>query len=172
MCRKKKGNEITIPLIKHPVKVKDKKDRGSVTIKLLYHQFSKEEQAIAFEEEKRILEERKRLKEAGVIGSTMDTLDGAASLVGSGVRMMGTGIGAGVGLVGSGVGAGVGLVGSGVGAGVGIVGSGPSGLEAVGSGLSKAGKFVGWTITRHSSKRSKTTTPVNSIQENGGAKPL
>ncbi|XWS45976.1 hypothetical protein CRYUN_Cryun14cG0025400 [Craigia yunnanensis] len=140
------------------LKVKDKKDRGSCTIKLLYHRFSKEEQLIALEEEKRILEERKRLKEAGVIGSTMDALDGAASLVGSGVGMVGTGIGAGVGLVGSGVGAGVGIVGSGFG--------------AVGSGLSKAGKFMGRTITGHSSKKSGSSTPVNSIQENGGAKPL
>ncbi|KAE8734452.1 polygalacturonate 4-alpha-galacturonosyltransferase-like [Hibiscus syriacus] len=118
---------------------------------LLYHKFSKEEQLIALEQEKKILEERKRLKEAGVIGSTMDALDGAASLVG-------TGIGAGVGLVGSGVGAGVGIVGS--------------GLGAVGSGLSKAGKFMGRTFTGHSSKRSGSSTPVNSIQENGGAKPL
>ncbi|XP_021280205.1 synaptotagmin-4 [Herrania umbratica] len=141
------------------LKVKDKKDRGSCTIKLFYHQFSKEEQLIALEEEKRILEERKRLKEAGVIGSTMDALDGAVSLVGSGVGMVGTGIGAGVGLVGTGVGAGVGIVGS--------------GLGAVGSGLSKAGKFMGRTITGgHSSKKSGSSTPVNSIQENGGAKPL
>ncbi|KAA3475335.1 synaptotagmin-4-like [Gossypium australe] len=141
--------EITLNLLSSldTLKVKDKKDRGNCTIKLLYHQFNKEEQLIALEEEKRILEERKKLKEAGVIGSTMDALDGAASLVGSGV----------------------GLVGSGVGAGVGIVGSG---LGAVGSGLSKAGKFMGRTFTGHSSKRSGSSTPVNSIHENGGAKPL
>ncbi|GMP61735.1 hypothetical protein CsSME_00024085 [Camellia sinensis var. sinensis] len=143
------------------LKIKDKKDRGTLTIKVLYHQFSKEDQLAALEEEKRILEERKKLKEAGVIGSTMDALDGAASLVGSGVGMVGTGIGAGVGLVGTGIGAGVGIVGSGFG--------------AVGSGLSKAGKFMGRTITGHhssSSRRSGNTTPVNSAQENGGAKPL
>ncbi|KAK4411327.1 Synaptotagmin-5 [Sesamum angolense] len=128
-------------------------------IEVLYHEFNKEEQLAALEEEKRILEERKKLKEAGVIGSTMDALDGAASLVGSGVGMVGTGIGAGVGLVGTGLGAGVGIVGS--------------GLGAVGSGLSKAGKFMGRTITGHSSssKRSGSSTPVNP-QENGGAKPL
>ncbi|MBA0861470.1 hypothetical protein Goshw_028099, partial [Gossypium schwendimanii] len=145
--------EITLNLLSSldTLKVKDKKDRGNCTIKLLYHQFNKEEQLIALEEEKRILEERKKLKEAGVIGSTMDALDGAASLVGSGVGMVGTGIGAGVG------------------AGVGIVGSG---LGAVGSGLSKAGKFMGRTFTGHSSKRSGSSTPVNSIHENGGAKPL
>ncbi|XVF33454.1 hypothetical protein REPUB_Repub17cG0170000 [Reevesia pubescens] len=154
-------NEVNLSLLSSldTLKVKDKKDRGSCNIKLLYHQFSKEEQLIALEEEKRILEERKRLKEAGVIGSTMDALDGAASLVGSGVGMVGTGIGAGVGLVETGVGAGVGIVGS--------------GLGAVGSGLSKEGKLMGRTITGHSSKRSGSSTPVNSsIQENGGAKPL
>lgn len=125
----------------------------------------------ALEEEKKILEERKKLKEAGVIGSTMDALDGAASVVGSGIGMVGSGIGAGVGLVGTGIGAGAGLVGSGIGAGVGIVGSG---FGAVGSGLSKAGKFMGRSITGQSSnaKRSGSSTPVNSAQENGGAKPL
>ncbi|XP_010523704.1 PREDICTED: synaptotagmin-4-like [Tarenaya hassleriana] len=132
------------------LKVKDKKDRGSITLKVHYHEFNKEEQLEALEEEKRILEERKKLKEAGVIGSTMDA----------------------VGMVGSGIGAGVGLVGTGLNSGVGMVGSG---LGAVGSGLSKAGKFMGRTITGHSSKRSNgssSSTPVNSVQDNGGAKPL
>lgn len=106
----------------------------------------------ALEEEKMILEERKKLKAEGVIGSTMDALDGAASLVGSGVGLVGTGIGTGVGLVGSGIGAGFGVV---------------------GSGISKAGKFMGRTFTGHSSSRkSGSTTPVNNVQENGGAKPL
>ncbi|XP_074566673.1 calcium-dependent lipid-binding protein-like [Curcuma longa] len=123
------------------LKVKDKKDRGSLTIKVLYHPFTVEEQLAALEEEKRILEERKKLKEAGLIGSTMDALGGAASLVG-------TGIGAGVGLVGSGVGAGVGLVGSGLGAGVGLVGSG---FGAV----SRAGKFMGKSVTSQFSSSKK-----------------
>lgn len=144
------------------LKVKDKKDRGTLTIKALYHEFNKEEQLAALEEEKRILEERKKLKEAGVLGSTMDALDGAVGMVGSGIA-------GGVGLVGTGIGAGVGLVGSGINSGVGIVGSG---LGAVGSSLSKAGKFMGRTITGHSSKNSGSSTPVNSVQENGGAKPL
>ncbi|KAF3963180.1 hypothetical protein CMV_012401 [Castanea mollissima] len=127
------------------LKIKDKKDRGTLTIKVLYHEFNKEEQLAALEEEKMILEARKKLKEAGIIGSTMDAIDGATSLVGSGVGLVGTGVG----FVGSGVGAGVGLVGSGVGAGVGLVGTG---LGAVGSGLSKAGKFMGRTITGQSRK--------------------
>ncbi|CAI9101637.1 OLC1v1039007C1 [Oldenlandia corymbosa var. corymbosa] len=144
------------------LKIKDKKDRGTITLQLLYHAFNKEEQLAALEEEKALLEQRKKLKESGVMGSTMDALDGAASMVGSGIA-------GGVGLVGSGVGAGVGLVGSGLGA----VGSG---LGAVGSGLSKAGKFMGRTITGTSSsnkKSSGSSTPVNSALENGGgAKPL
>ncbi|XP_058081161.1 calcium-dependent lipid-binding protein [Magnolia sinica] len=147
------------------LKIKDKKDRGTLTIKVFYHQFSKEEQLAALEEEKRILEERRKLKESGLIGSTMDALDGAASLVGSGIGVVGTGLGAGVGLVGTGVGAGVGLVGTGVGAGVGLVGSG---IGAVGSGLSKAGKFMGKSMTNQfssSSKKSGTTTP--GAQQNG-----
>lgn len=124
------------------LKIKDKKDRGTVTVKVLYHEFNKEEQLAALEEEKRILEERKKLKESGVIGSTMDA-------------------------VGSGIVGGVGMVGTGLGAGVGIVG-------AVGSSFAKAGKFVGRSITGQSSssKKSGTSTPVNSAQENGGAKPL
>ncbi|KAK7340146.1 hypothetical protein VNO77_20840 [Canavalia gladiata] len=192
------------------LKVKDKKDRGTITIKIFYHQFDKEEQLVALEAEKKTLEERKKLKEAGVIGSTMDALDGAASIVGSGVGvvgsgvgmvgtgvvtgaglvgsgigagagLVGSGIGAGAGLVGSGIGAGAGLVGSGVGAGAGLVGSGigagvgfvGTGLGAVGSGLSKAGKFMGRTITGHSSsRRSGSSTPVNSEEAGGGAKPL
>ncbi|KAF7844702.1 Extended synaptotagmin-2 [Senna tora] len=142
------------------LKVKDKKDRGSLTIKVLYHEFNKEEQLAALEAEKKILEERKKLKEAGVIGSTMDAIDGAASLVGSGVGLVGTGVVAGAGLVGSGIGAGAGLV--------------TSGFGAVSSGLTKAGKFMGRTITGNSgSRRSGSSTPVNNAQENGGgAKPL
>ncbi|ESW06905.1 hypothetical protein PHAVU_010G086200 [Phaseolus vulgaris] len=142
------------------LKVKDKKDRGTLTVKVLYYQFNKEEQLAALEAEKKILEERKKLKEAGVIGSTMDALDGAVSVVGSGVGLVGTGVG----LVGTGVV-------SGIGAGAGLVGSG---FGAVTSGLSKAGKFMGRTITGHSgSRKSGSSTPVNNAQENGGgAKPL
>ncbi|KAJ7962255.1 synaptotagmin-5-like [Quillaja saponaria] len=159
-AEKEKEHELRLLSSLDTMKVKDKKDRGTLTIKVLYHEFSKEEQLAALEEEKRILEARKKLKEEGVIGSTMDALDGAASLVGSGVGIVGTGVAAGAGLVGSGIGAGAGLVGSGFG--------------AVGSGLSKAGKFMGRTITGQSThaRRSGSSTPVNNVQENGGAKPL
>ncbi|KAG4944023.1 hypothetical protein JHK85_048669 [Glycine max] len=158
------------------LKVKDKKDRGTITIKIFYHQFNKEEQLVALEAEKNILEERKKLKEEGVIGTTMDALDGAASAVGSGVGMVGTGvatsaglvgtgIGAGAGLVGTGIGAGAGLVGIGIGAGASLVGSGigagvgfvSSGLGAVGSGLSRAGKFMGRTIIGQESQLATKT---------------
>lgn len=159
-----KPKEIELRLLSSldTLKVKDKRDRGTCILQVLYHEFNKEEQLAALEAEKKILEERKKLKESGVIGSTMDALDGAVGLVGSGVGLVGTGIGAGVGFVGSGVGAGVGIVGS--------------GLGAVGTGLSKAGRFMGRTITGNHSRRngsgSGTSTPVNTtVEENGGAKP-
>lgn len=136
-------SEITLKLLQtlDSLKIKDTKDRGALHLKVIYHPFTKEEQMEALELEKKAIEERKRLKEAGVIGSTMDALGGAASLVGSGVGLVGTGIVGGVGLVGSGIGAGVGLVGSGIG--------------AVGSGLGKAGKFMGKTMTGHFSMSRK-----------------
>lgn len=93
-------------------------------LQVLYHEYTKEEQQAALEEEKRILEEKRKLKEAGVLGSTMDAFDGAASVVGSGVGMVGSGLGAGVGLV--------------------------------GSGFSKAGKFVGKSFN---TKKSTASSP-------------
>ena len=136
---------------------------------------------VALEAEKNILEERKKLKEEGVIRTTMDALDGAASVVRSGVGMVGTGVATGVGLVGTGIGVGAKLVGTGIGAGAGLVGSGigagvgfvGSGLGVVGSGLSRAGKFMGRTITGQGSSRwSDSNTPVNVEETGGGAKPL
>ncbi|KAM7261114.1 hypothetical protein ACFE04_026589 [Oxalis oulophora] len=150
------------------LKVKDKKDRGTITLKLFYHEFNKEEQLAALEAEKNILEEKKKLKEAGAISSTVDAIDGAASAVGSGVGMVGTGIGAGVGAVGTGIGAGVGAVGTGVSTGVGMMGSG---IGAVGSGLSKAGRFMGRTITgSHASKRSGSGSSVQDFREHGSVR--
>ncbi|GAB2290876.1 hypothetical protein Dimus_025140 [Dionaea muscipula] len=162
---REKEKEIQLRLVPSldMTKVKDKKDRGTITIKVFYHEFNKEEQLSALEAEKKILVERQKLKEAGVIGSTMDALDGAASLVGSGIGMVGSGIGAGAGLVGTGLGAGLG-------AGAGVVGSG---FGVVSSGLSKAGRFMGRTITGSGgSRRSGSSTPLNTVQENGGATPL
>ncbi|XP_078152236.1 calcium-dependent lipid-binding protein-like [Carex rostrata] len=66
------------------LKVKDKKDRGTLTIKALYHTFTREEQIAALEQEKREIELRQKLKDSGALG-------GAASLVGSGI---GSGLGA------------------------------------------------------------------------------
>ncbi|RCV10420.1 hypothetical protein SEVIR_2G117100v4 [Setaria viridis] len=128
------AREISLKLLHSvdPLKNRDTKDRGTLYVKVMYHSFTKEEQLEALEAEKQAIEERKRLKEAGIIGSTMDAVGGAASLVGSGVGLVGTGIVGGVSLVGSGLGAGAGLVGSGIG--------------AVGSGLGKAGKFMGRTV--------------------------
>uniref|UniRef100_A0A7N0TDS2 Uncharacterized protein n=1 Tax=Kalanchoe fedtschenkoi TaxID=63787 RepID=A0A7N0TDS2_KALFE len=129
------------------LKIKDKKDRGTVTVKVLYYQFNKEEQLAALEEEKKTLEDRKKMKESVILRSTSVAIDGAKTAVGTGVGMVGSGIGTGAGLVGS-------------------------GLGAVGSGLSRAGKFMGRSIAGQvgNSRRSGSTTPVNS--ESGGAKPL
>ncbi|GAB4839387.1 hypothetical protein Ancab_028911 [Ancistrocladus abbreviatus] len=82
-----------------------------------------------------------------------ETQLGATSALVSGVEMMDSGIGVALG------------------ARVGIVGTG---LGDVGSGLSKAIRFMGTTITWHSggSKRGASSTPVNSFKENGGMKPL
>lgn len=132
---------------------------------MLYHPFTKKEQLEALELEKRAIEERKKLKEAGLIGSTKDALGGAASLVGSGVGLVGTGLGAGAGLVGTGLGAGAGLVGSGLGAGAGLVGSG---FGAMSSGLSKAGRFMGKSVTSQfssSKKNGGTATPAGQGDE-------
>jgi hypothetical protein len=63
------------------LKIKDCRDRESLHLKVMYLPFTKDEQLEALELEKKAIEERKRLKEAGVIASTMDALDGAASLV-------------------------------------------------------------------------------------------
>lgn len=92
----------------------------------------------AFEEENLILEQRKKMKEAGMIGSTMDALDGAAGLVGSGIGFVSTGVGAGAGFVNSGFG-------------------------AVGSGLGKAGKFIGIG----SSKKIVTSVPSSPAGNDG-----
>ncbi|XP_057857227.1 calcium-dependent lipid-binding protein [Cryptomeria japonica] len=84
-------------------KIKDKKDRGTITIKVHYHEYTKEEQLAALEEEKLILEQKKKLKEAGLINSTADAIDGAVSLVGTGVGGAVSFVGSGVGFVGTGI---------------------------------------------------------------------
>ncbi|CAH8388450.1 unnamed protein product [Eruca vesicaria subsp. sativa] len=73
--------------------IAEDKETQSLTVEVHYHEFNKEEQMAAVEEEKKIMEERKRLKDAGMIGSTMDAV---GSGLGAGVGMVGTGIGAGV----------------------------------------------------------------------------
>ncbi|KAK4723801.1 hypothetical protein R3W88_026580 [Solanum pinnatisectum] len=119
------------------LKIKDKKDRGTITIKILYHEFNKKEQLAALEEEKRIIEERKQLKAEGVIGSSMEALDGAAALAASGASAAGSGIGAGLG----------------------------AGVRVVRSGLSKTKKFMGRTFTGQSTnhKKSDSHSPPASV---------
>ncbi|KAI3693321.1 hypothetical protein L6452_33156 [Arctium lappa] len=56
------------------LKVKDKKDRGTITIKAKYHPFTKEEQYAALAEEKKMLEEKEKQRDDGAINSTMDAV--------------------------------------------------------------------------------------------------
>ncbi|KAM3344021.1 calcium-dependent lipid-binding protein-like [Capsicum galapagoense] len=120
------------------LKVKDKKDRGTITIKILYHEFNKKEQLAALEEEKRIMEERKQLKAEGVIGSSMEALDGAAALAASRAGVAGSGIGSGLG----------------------------AGVRVVRSGLSKTKKYMGRTFTGQSSNHKKIDSPpANVVQD-------
>lgn len=100
----------------------------------MYHPYTKEEQELAVEAERKVLAEKEKLKNAGVISGTMDAVGGGVKIVGSGVGFVGSGIGAGVGVVNSGVG-------------------------AVGSGLGKAGKMMTRNVTRHFSSN-KLISPV------------
>ncbi|GJN30903.1 hypothetical protein PR202_gb19248 [Eleusine coracana subsp. coracana] len=125
-------------------KVKDKKDRG-----VRYHQFTKAEALEALELEKKAVEERRKGKnETAAVSGAADAASGMASTVtnvaSTGVVATGTVAGTGI----SATGSGVGLVGSGIG--------------AFGSGLSKAGKFVGRTVTgqfNSSARRSASSVP-------------
>ncbi|WVZ56266.1 hypothetical protein U9M48_006823 [Paspalum notatum var. saurae] len=150
-------------------KVKDKKDRGVLTIKaryeppaavaaaspVAYHEFTKAEALEALEIEKRAVEERRKVKgETAAVSGAADAASGMASTVtnvaSTGVVVAGTVTGTGI----SAAGSGVGMVGTGIGA----VGSG---IGAFGSGLSKAGKFVGRTVTGpfSSARRSASSVP-------------
>ncbi|XP_024358065.1 calcium-dependent lipid-binding protein [Physcomitrium patens] len=56
------------------VRVKDEGDRGSITVKLLYHLYTETEQLRAMVEEKEEIQAKEDLKNAGVIGGNMDAL--------------------------------------------------------------------------------------------------
>ncbi|XP_024364591.1 calcium-dependent lipid-binding protein isoform X2 [Physcomitrium patens] len=136
--------EITQKLLKSldTAKVKDKSDRGSITISLKYHPYTKEEQVAAMLAEQNELKAREQMNN-GVIGGAMDAVGGGVKMVGSGISAVGSG---GSKLVGTGVGA--------VGSSVGIVGS----------GVVKASRLVSSGVKRLSSSNrlvSTTSTPVN-----------
>ncbi|KAL4567129.1 hypothetical protein LXL04_022703 [Taraxacum kok-saghyz] len=57
------------------MKIKDKKDRGTISIKAKYHQYTKEEQDAALAEEKKALEEKEKMRNEGAINSTMDAIN-------------------------------------------------------------------------------------------------
>lgn len=64
------------------LKIKDKKDRGTITVKAMYHPFTKEEQDAALAEEKRMLEEKEKMRDDGAINSTMDAIDDPTPVAG------------------------------------------------------------------------------------------
>nr|CAB3496485.1 unnamed protein product [Digitaria exilis] len=135
-------------------KVKDKKDRGVV-----YHQFTKAQALEALELEKRAVEERRKVRgDTAAVTGAADAASGMASTVtnvaGTGVAAAGTVAGSGI----SAAGSGVGMVGTGIGA----VGSG---IGAFGSGLSKAGKFVGRTVTGPFSSARRSASSVPNIDD-------
>uniref|UniRef100_A0A0E0CY51 C2 domain-containing protein n=1 Tax=Oryza meridionalis TaxID=40149 RepID=A0A0E0CY51_9ORYZ len=140
-------------------KVKDKKDRGVLTIKVLYHPFTKAEALEALELEKKTVEERRKTKEeTAAVSGAADAASGVTSTV---TPAAGAGVAAGAAAPGAGAtaaGSGVGLVGTGIGA----VGSG---IGAFGTGLSKAGKFVGRTVTGPFSSARRSASSVPTIDE-------
>ncbi|KAK1651697.1 hypothetical protein QYE76_069502 [Lolium multiflorum] len=133
-------------------KVKDKKDRGVLTIKVLYHPYTKKEALEALELEKKTMEERRKTREGtGAVSGAADAAGGVASTV---TNVAGTGVAAGAAVAGSGVavaGSGVGLVGTGIG--------------AFGNSITKAGKFVGRTVTGPFSSARRSASNVPTIDE-------
>ncbi|OEL22432.1 Synaptotagmin-5 [Dichanthelium oligosanthes] len=129
------------------------------TTKVVYHQFTKAEALEALELEKRAVEERRKVRgETTAVSGAADAASGMASTVtnvaGTGVAAAGTVTGSGI----SAAGSGVGMVGTGIGA----VGSG---IGAFGSGLSKAGKFVGRTVTGPFSSARRSASSVPNIDD-------
>ncbi|RLN19874.1 synaptotagmin-5-like [Panicum miliaceum] len=129
------------------------------TTKVVYHQFTKAEAQEALELEKRTVEERRKARsETAAVSGGADAASGKASTVtnvaGTGVATAGTPAGSGT----SAGGSGVGMVGTGIGA----VGSG---IGAFGSGLSKAGKFVGRTVTGPFSSARRSASSVPNIDD-------
>uniref|UniRef100_A0A453IHQ8 C2 domain-containing protein n=1 Tax=Aegilops tauschii subsp. strangulata TaxID=200361 RepID=A0A453IHQ8_AEGTS len=127
-------------------KVKDKKDRGVLTVRVLYHLYTKEEALRALELEKRTVEERLKTREATgpAVSGAADAARGvAAPSTGSGVHKDGLGVhkdGPGVHMVGT-------------------------GIDAVGKSITKAGKFVGRTVTGPFSSQRRSAASVPTVDE-------
>eukprot|EP00245_Coleochaete_scutata_P016853 TRINITY_DN804_c1_g1_i2.p1 TRINITY_DN804_c1_g1~~TRINITY_DN804_c1_g1_i2.p1 ORF type:complete len:508 (+),score=139.15 TRINITY_DN804_c1_g1_i2:72-1595(+) len=112
-----------------------KENLGTITVDLMYHPFTPEEQVAAMEKEARIKLERE--KKAGLLNDSMRMVTGVAGAAG---KMVGSGVGA--------VGSGVLAVGGGVGTGVTAVAGGVAGgVGAVAGGVGSAGKFMANKIT-------------------------
>ncbi|XP_048573587.1 calcium-dependent lipid-binding protein-like [Triticum urartu] len=144
-------------------KVKDKKDRGVLTVRVLYHLYTKEEALRALELEKRTVEERLKTREATgpAVSGSADAARGVAAPSTVTTNVAGTGVAAGAAVTGSGVH----KDGSGVhkdGPGVHMVGTG---IDAVGKSITKAGKFVGRTVTGPFSSQRRSAASVPTIDE-------
>ncbi|KQK22544.1 synaptotagmin-5 [Brachypodium distachyon] len=135
--------EINVQLLPSlDTKVKDKKDRGALILKVLYHPFTKEEALEALEMEKKTVEERRKAREGtAAVSGAAEAGGGVASTV-TNVQPGPAGVGPG------GPGPGAGHVGTGIG--------------AFGTSITKAGKFVGRTVTGpfSSARRSGSTVPT------------
>ncbi|KAM0869102.1 hypothetical protein ACQ4PT_040893 [Festuca glaucescens] len=122
------------------------------TTKVLYHPYTKKEALEALELEKKTMEERRKTREGtGAVSGAADAAGGVASTV---TNVAGTGVAAGAAVEGSGVavaGSGVGLVGTGIG--------------AFGNSITKAGKFVGRTVTGPFSSARRSASSVPTIDE-------
>ena len=112
---------------------------------VVYHQFTKAEAQEALELEKRTVEERRKVRsETAAVSGAADAVSGTTSTV---TNVASTGVVT--------AGSGVGMVGTAVG----------SGIGAFGSGLSKAGKFVGRTVTGPFSSARRSASSVPNIDD-------
>lgn len=153
--------EINVQLLSSldTTKVKDKKDRGVLTIRVFYHPYTKEEALRALELEKRTVEERMKTREGtGAVSGAADAASGVASTV---TNVAGTGVAAGAAAAGSGVhmaGSGVHMAGSGVA----MVGTG---IDAFGKSISKASKSISKAVTGPFSSQRRSAASVPTVDE-------
>uniref|UniRef100_A0ACD5TWS0 Uncharacterized protein n=1 Tax=Avena sativa TaxID=4498 RepID=A0ACD5TWS0_AVESA len=150
--------EISVQLLSSldTTKVKDKKDRGLLILKVYYYQYTKEEALQALELEKRTMEDRRKTREGtAAVSGAADAAGGVPSTV---TNVAGTGVAAGAGAGAGAAGSGAGAPGSGGGLAVPVIGH-------FGNSITKAGKFVGRTVTGPFSSARRSASSVPTIDE-------